>query len=92
MKITFFKTQKPKIFKYRPLYYNEQKEELDKIKKAVQDESDATSADRVRVQLQRSWSNRSDRRRNSKVSTLKLLIYLVALILAIYFMFFGKIF
>ncbi|MDP2424696.1 MAG: hypothetical protein U1C46_02475 [Bacteroidales bacterium] len=92
MKITFFKTQKPKTFSYRPLYYNQRKEELEKIRQAVQGESESPSAERMRVQLHRSWHTRRERSQRNKVTTRKLLIYLAALVLLIYFLFFAKLF
>jgi len=93
MKISFFKTGKPKDFSYRPLFYSERKEELEKIKRSVEAESGSDSTERMRVQLERSWRDRRDRRRQSGPrSNLRLLIYLAILALLIYFMFFAKIF
>jgi hypothetical protein len=93
MKISFFKTAKPKDFSYRPLYYDERKEELEKIKKSVEAESGDDVAERMRVRLDRSWRDKYDRRRRrSSTSNLRLLIYLAAIVMVIYFMFFAKIF
>ena len=92
MKISFFKTGKPRDFSYRPMFYNERKEELEKIKKSVEAESGDDASERIRVRLERSWRDRHDRRRHKATSNLRLLVYLAAIILAIYFMFFAKIF
>jgi len=91
MKISFVKTGKPKLFSYRPLYYNERKEELEKIKKSVEAESSADTSERMRIRLERSWRERQDRKRQ-KISTsnIRLLVYLAALAMLIYFMFFYK--
>lgn len=93
MKISFFKTSKPKEFSYKPLYYNERKEELENIKKSVQGESSGDPTERMRVQIERSWRDRRDRqRRKTNISSLRLLIYLAAIALVIYFLYFAKIF
>lgn len=91
MKISFFKTAKPKEFNYSPLYYNERKEELEKIRKSVEVQEGGDTVERMRMNLERSWRNRRDRqRRKTPVSSIRLLAYLAAIALFIYFMFFYK--
>jgi hypothetical protein len=90
MKISFFKTAQPKEFSYRPLYYNERREELEKIKRAVAMEKSSDPGERVKVQLERSWRDRRDRRRTGGSSPVRLLTYLAALAMLIYFIFFYK--
>jgi hypothetical protein len=91
MKISFFKTSKPKEFKYSPLHYNERKEELEKIRKSVEAKEGGDTVERMRVNLERSWRNRRDRQqRKASISSIRLLIYLAAIALVIYFMFFYK--
>jgi len=90
MKISFFKTAQPKEFTYRPLYYNERKEELEKIKRAVAAEQSSDPTERVKVQLERSWRERRDRRQTRGSSPVRLLVYLAALAMLIYFMFFYR--
>lgn len=91
MKISFFKTGKPKGFSYRPMFYNERKEELEKIRRSVEAESGADTSERMRVKLERSWRERQDRkRRKTSTSNIRLLIYLAALAMLIYFMFFYR--
>jgi hypothetical protein len=93
MKISFFKTGKPKDFSYRPLFYNERKEELEKVRRSVEKQQGSDTVERMRVNLERSWRDRQDRkRRKTSTSNIRLLIYLAALALLIYFMFFAKIF
>lgn len=93
MRISFFRTGKPKDFSYSPLYYNERKEELKKIRKSVEAESGENTAERLRVRLERSWRERQERKRSkTSTSNLRLLIYLAVLALLIYFMFFAQIF
>lgn len=91
MKISFFKTAKPKEFNYSPLYYNERKEELEKIRKSVEVKEGGDTVERMRVNLERSWRNRRDRQQHkAPVSRIRLLAYLAAIALFIYFMFFYK--
>ncbi|MBE0661214.1 MAG: hypothetical protein IH597_02000 [Bacteroidales bacterium] len=91
MKISFFKTAKPKEFKYTPLYYNERKEELEKIRKSVEAKEGDDQVERMRVNLERSWRTRRDRQqRKAPVSSVRLLLYLAAIALFIYLMFFYK--
>jgi len=93
MKISFFKTGKPREFSYKPLFYDERKEELENIRKSVQEESSGNTSERVRVQIERSWRDRRNRqRRKTPVSSLRLLIYLAVIALVIYFLYFAKIF
>jgi len=93
MKISFFKTSKPKSFSYKPLFYNERKEELENIRKSVQGESSSHTGDRVRVQIERSWRERRGRQsRKTPISHLRLLIYIAAIALVVYLLYFAKIF
>lgn len=93
MKVSFFKTDKPKEFFYRPLYYNESKEEIEKIKQLASDQTELELPERMRIRLQHSWRDRHNRRRGATaVSRTRFLVYLAALALLIYFIFFARIF
>ncbi len=92
MRISFFKTSKPKQFGYRPLYYDERKEELEQIKQSAKTEQSDATVQRMKVKLHRSWHQRQSRHRSTRSSSVRLLIYLLLLFLIVYFMFFAKIF
>ncbi len=93
MKISFFRTGKPKDFTYRPLYYDEQKEELENVRKKMEDNSHKDVVERIRMNLHRSWRERHEKRRGKgSVTGTRMLVYLVAIALLIYFIFFVKIF
>ncbi len=93
MKISFFKTGKPKTFNYQPLYYDERKEELENIKKQIQGDSEDDVVERIRSNIHRSWRESYERRRGKgAVSGSRLIIYLIILGLLIYLIFFAKFF
>lgn len=87
MKIVFFNTQKPKKFEYKPLYYDEEKDEREQRRKELglgDDGSDHKSF--FRGELQKKW--RSGGKVNQKSSRKRSIIYLGILLLAIYYIFF----
>ena len=83
MRITFFKTGKPKEFNYIPRYYNEQKEEFENRKKRIEAEMDSSQSDgyisrlRKGVMTERLLSKRKAR----SGSVLRLLIIIIVLTL-----------
>lgn len=88
MKIVAFHTPKPRQFSYKPLYYNQRKEELEELKKKYSDkkEESGISPD-FREKLRASWKVRE--KRTGSISKITLLVYLVLAALFIYYIFFN---
>lgn len=87
MALTFFKTPKNKKFNYRPVYYDQKKEERDqRLKTALEEESgDYEAALRERMRMR--WK-RSAGVRERKTSNQRLVIILVVIFLLFYLVFF----
>lgn len=86
MKIIAFRTRKPKRFTYKPLYYDERKEELEKLKKKYSEPApDGISPD-FRDRLRSSWHIKEQRTGN--ISRATLIAYLVVAMLLLYLIFF----
>ena len=52
MRIISFRTPKPKSFKYKPRYYDQQKEELEKRKAAMGIDNELTHDESLRLRMQ----------------------------------------
>ncbi len=84
MRISFFKSVKPKQFNYLPRYYNEQKEEFDKRQKRIEAEMGMRDNDgNYQSSLkQGAMSKRIQaKRQSSRSSTIRLLIIILILVL-----------
>lgn len=88
MAITFFKTPKNKKFNYRPLFYDQKKEEREqRMKTALEEGSDDYEA-ALRARMQMRWK-RSAGSRDKKLSNQRLVIILVVIFLLFYLVFFS---
>ena len=82
-----FKTSKPRQFNYRPMYYDERKERLEKMKARATAEITAEGSGVQYTRLQKGFL--TDRRRNPKsrraelkdASNMRVLRYLIILVL-----------
>ena len=87
MAITFFKTPKNKKFNYRPLYYDQNKEERKlRLQTALEDESkDYESALRERMRMR--WK-RNAGAKDKRASNQRLVVIIVVIMLLFYLVFF----
>lgn len=87
MAITFFKTPKNKRFNYRPLYYDQKKEEREKrLKSALEDDSmdyEEALRDRMRMRWKRTAGSRDKR-----ASRQRLVVIIFVIVLLFYLVFF----
>lgn len=84
MKIVAFKTRKPKQFNYKPLYYDQQKEEMEeRMKKYSNPEEQIT--DRMRKKIRESWRVRE--KKNNLISKRTLYLYFIAALVILYIIF-----
>ncbi|MFO8054396.1 MAG: hypothetical protein R6U19_04440 [Bacteroidales bacterium] len=91
MKITVFRRPRAKQFEYKPLYYDERKEELEQIKEQYSNPEKAQQKERIRERIQRRWDIHRNHKNTSKSSNPTLLLYLVLIGLVVYMLFFAKI-
>ncbi len=88
MKIVAFHTPKPRQFSYKPLYYDQRKEELEELKKKYSGEkSESGVSPDFREKLRNSW--RVKEKKTGSISKITLLVYLVLVALIIYYIFFS---
>ncbi|MEA3478120.1 MAG: hypothetical protein U9R60_08075 [Bacteroidota bacterium] len=91
MRIVFFKRPKPKQFDYKPLYYDEVKEEMEKrmqrIRQAGEERSDEDIKHDLKYEIERNW-RRKKQGGLQKVNTIRFLVYFTFALLMIYFIFF----
>lgn len=87
MAITFFKTPKNKKFNYKPLYYDQKKEERKlRLHTALEDESmDYESALRERMRMR--WK-RTAGAKDKRASNQRLVVIIVVIMLLFYLAFF----
>ncbi len=55
MRIISFRTPKPKSFKYKPRYYDQQKEEMEKRKAAMGIDNELTHDESLRLRMDKRW-------------------------------------
>ncbi|MFO7977752.1 MAG: hypothetical protein R6U64_03760 [Bacteroidales bacterium] len=83
MAITFFKTPKNKKYNYRPLFYDEKKEEREKRMKSALEEGDDNYEQALRDRIQMRWK-RSSSVKDRKASNQRLIIIFVVIGLLFY--------
>jgi len=85
MKIVAFKTRKPKQFNYRPLFYDQKKEEMEELMKRYTD-TEQQETERLRLRMRETWRVREAK--NNLISKRTLYIYLIGASIIIYLVFF----
>jgi len=88
MKIVFFRTPKPKQFKYPPRYYDEDKERWDRRRKELGLIQNGESSD-FKSQIGSNWKRlrKKDNKRQKKAN-MSVLVYLLIVAILVYFIFF----
>jgi hypothetical protein len=86
MALTFFKTPRNKKFNYRPLYYDQKKEEREfRLKSALEDDKE-NYEQALRERMRMRWK-RSSGAREKKTSNQRLIIILIVIFLLFYLVF-----
>lgn len=92
MRIIFFRTPKPKSFKYTPRYYDKKKEELEKRKAALGLDNELTYNEGLRLRIDRRWrSGNVDEEKSILSRVVTYLIYAIFIGGSIYFIMFTDI-
>lgn len=86
MKIIGFNTRKPRRFAYKPLYYDERKEELENLKKKYSEAAPDGISPNFRDRLHASFHGKEKKKGN--ISKVTLLVYFVVASLILYLIFF----
>ena len=86
----FFKIPKHRQFNYQPIYYDEQKEQLEeRIKNIEQEYGIKNGEEYTRLMTKGSFSNYYDRKRKvQRYSTTRLIIIILFLLFVAYYLFF----
>lgn len=84
MKIVAFKTDKPRSFNYRPVFYDKKKEEMEERLKRYQD-TDEADAERFKSKIRESWRRRE--RDTKKMSNRTFYIYIIFALALLYYIF-----
>ncbi|OQX72309.1 MAG: hypothetical protein B6D61_14100 [Bacteroidetes bacterium 4484_249] len=89
MKIVFFRTPKPKQFKYPPRYYDEEKERWERRRKELGIGENGKKTD-FKSQVGSRWRRlrKTDNSRQKKAN-MSVIIYLLIVAMLIYFVFFA---
>lgn len=88
MKVTFFKTPRPKKFGYPTRYYDEEKERLEQRKKELGISKDGKADFRSHINSNWKRLKKSDNKRKRRAE-MSVLIYLFIVGILVYFIFFG---
>lgn len=86
MALTFFKTPKNKQYNYKPVYYDQKKEEREKRLKAVSDDDPEAYSESLRDRLNTRWK-RNAGAKSRKASNQRLFVILLIMFLLLYLVF-----
>jgi hypothetical protein len=91
MRIVFFKRPKPRQFEYKPIYWDEEKEEMERRKKRIERAGAEKTGDEIkedlRFEIDRNW-RRNRSAANQKVNLIRFVVYMAFALVVIYFIFF----
>lgn len=98
MKFTFIKNQQHRTFQYKPVFYDEAKEEMDERKRRVREElglkpeDDGSSpADRIRGKMNRRiQTNFEVSRKEKRKSTVRLIAIIAILLVFFYYLLYSS--
>ena len=68
MRFVTFRTPKPKQFKYKPRYYDEEKEALEKRKAELGYDSEVSHHESLRLQMSKRWRKTDNEYKRSRLS------------------------
>lgn len=98
MKLTLFKTPKPKRFDYSPLYYNEREDRRNRTRKITEElraaDENILDTESLRANMHDRWQKNRRTKKNEFMGSrgISLVIVLIVLLLVAYFIFYLPIF
>lgn len=81
-----FRTAKPRQFSYKPVFFDQEKEELEKRRKEMGLSDKDISREQLRTKLDIAWRSK-EKRKIQRNSTLSILITLFVILLLLYLIF-----
>lgn len=81
------KIPKHKTFNYSPIYFNEEKEDLDKRLRQLEKEGKSNAVRIERGSLKESWGRSNRIAKSNKDSVIRLLVIIVLLLLIVFWIF-----
>lgn len=88
MKLISFRTPKPRQFNYKPMYYNPEQEEADKLRASREElENETDMSKRIALQYERNRTFKEEKARVYKQNTRNVLIAIFLIIMILYFIF-----
>ena len=91
MRIVFFKRPKPRQFEYKPIYWDEEKEEMERRKKRIEragvEKTGEEIKEDLRFEIDRNW-RRNRSAGSQKINLIRFVVYMAFALVMIYFIFF----
>jgi uncharacterized membrane protein len=87
-RFALFRTKPPKGFDYKPLYYDEEKERKEELKKKLETPDEARD-ELLRIQVRKNWSRLRTTQRQKGSSPVMLLMIIVLLALVSWWILFS---
>lgn len=88
MKLISFRTPKPRQFNYKPMYYNPEQEEAEKLRASREElENETDLSKRIALQYERNRSAKEEKSRVYKQNTRNVLIAIFLIVMILYFIF-----
>jgi hypothetical protein len=87
MPFAFFHRQKPRGFNYQPIYYDQEKEELEERLKEIEALKSGDPHAKLKAQFRRKW-HRGGRQVDRRYNMIKYAIFFIVFAMAIYLLFF----
>ncbi|MBW6489699.1 MAG: hypothetical protein K0B15_00765 [Lentimicrobium sp.] len=84
MKIVAFKTGKPRPFNYRPIFYDQKKEEMEELMKRYKEPEEAEN-ERFKAKIRGSWRRKESE--TKKMSNRTFYIYIIIALALLYYIF-----
>ncbi|NQU33346.1 MAG: hypothetical protein HQ521_08945 [Bacteroidetes bacterium] len=92
MALTFFKTPRPKSFKFKPRYYDQKKDEFEKRRAVLGIENELSHNEELRHRMSSRWGKNDMEGEKSTLSkVVTYLIYIAFIGLTVYFILFTDI-
>ena len=89
MRFVTFRTPKPKQFKYKPRYYDEEKEAIEKRKAELGYDSEVSHHESLRLQMSRRWRKTDNEYKRSGLSRFISYFFVVFIVVGgVYLIFF----
>lgn len=87
MPLVFFRRPKPRQFNYRPIYYDQEKEEIEERMKEIEAIRSGDPHARLKAEIRRKWQ-RGNSNEDKRYNYMRYALYFVVFALSVYLLFF----